>query len=165
MPKWCPFALAQQDAHAGARLHSGDVGVDAEGHARVPVAHLCGGDGRVLAKLGAQRRVGPAQRVEGDAVREERPVFGGELGVGPLDSGIEDFGADTVALPRFAADATGEDEVVWVGPLGSQLVFAQEQHQLRLEGDFSKSGRGLGDRHRQDPGLQVQVAPTQVGQL
>jgi len=39
----------------------------------------------VLAKLGAQRRVGPAQRVEGDAVGDRRPVFGGKPLVGSLD--------------------------------------------------------------------------------
>lgn len=57
-----PIRRLQQAGHSGAWLHPGDVGVDAEGHARVPVAPLCGGDGRVLAKLGAQCRIGSAQR-------------------------------------------------------------------------------------------------------
>jgi hypothetical protein len=68
VPKWCPFALAKQAAHPRPRLHPGDVGVDAQGHARIAVAHLGGGDRGVLAKLGTQRGVGPAERMKGDAL-------------------------------------------------------------------------------------------------
>jgi hypothetical protein len=165
VPKWCPFAVAEQAAHPRARFHPGDVGVDAEGHTRIAVTHLCGGHSGVLAKLGAQRGVGPAERVEGDALRKGRPVFGGQSLVGPLDRRIEDFRPGAVAVPRLVPDATGEEEVVGFAPLGRDLVLAQEPDQLRLEGDLPKAGGGLGDRHPQDARFQIQVLPLQVRQL
>jgi hypothetical protein len=58
------------------------------------VPHLRGGDRRMLAKLGSQRRVGSAQRVEGDAIGDrwsirmssecvgEEPPESGRSGIG-----------------------------------------------------------------------------------
>ncbi|HEY1855336.1 MAG TPA: hypothetical protein VGG40_12190 [Solirubrobacterales bacterium] len=119
----------------------------------------------MLAKLGAERRVGPAQRVEGDSLGKRRQVFGGELRVRPLDRRIEDFGPHAVALARLLADAAGEDEVVGLGPLRGELVFAEELHKLGLKGDFAQAGGGLRDRNAEDARLQVEVPPAQVRQL
>ena len=68
-------------------------------------------------------------------------------------------------VPRLVPDATGEDEVVGLTPLGRDLVLAQEAHQLLLKGDLPGAGGGPGDRHPQDARLQIQVLPSQVRQL
>lgn len=48
-----PIVAAQRAAGPRPRLNPGHVGVDAQRHARIAVAHLRGGDRRVLAQLGA----------------------------------------------------------------------------------------------------------------
>jgi len=68
-------------------LYPGHIGIDAQGHTRITVAHLGGGDRGVL----AQRGVGPAQRVD--------------LPSRLLDRG---FGADAVALARLLVYAASE---------------------------------------------------------
>ena len=80
------------------------------------MAHLGGGDRGVLAELGAQRGVGPAQSVEGDAVREWRLAVGGEPLVGPVDRSVEDALANAVAIARLVALSTGKDEVIGLAP-------------------------------------------------
>lgn len=89
------------------------------------MAHLGGGDRWVLAKLGSQGGVGSAQRVEGDAIGNRRPVFGCEAFVGSLDGRVEYANADAVALARLVAESTGEYEVVGQASLGGALVLAE----------------------------------------
>lgn len=89
----------------------------------------------------------------GNPLRKGREVFGGDLRVCPFDRRIEDFGPDAVAVPRLVSDVSGENEVVGFAPFGSDLMFAQEPHQLPLKGDLAKPCGGLGNRHPKDARL------------
>jgi hypothetical protein len=92
---------------------------------------------------------------------DRRPVFVGKSLVRPLDGGVENAGADAVVL----ANTTGENEIVGLAPLGSELVLAQELHKLGFEDDLANAGGGLGSRDIEDALAKVEISPAQVGQL
>ena len=101
---WCPFGGTQDTGQPGSRSLPGDIGVDAQGHPRVPVPHLRRRDGRMPAEFRAQRGVGATERVEGDPVGQPRPALAGERFVGALDRRVEHS-----AFGRCFAPAAGRD--------------------------------------------------------